>query len=471
MHPSSNNPTRTNRVQASIEACTFNATGVATLARILAGRNEDLYQRFSQQFDAAAFAFLSAGAHNDGNQAIPLNGFYQTWDAARSDTATGDAAQAARRQFRERFLVFAFDVVTMWDRFTGGATLMIHIDGTLSPGMTIAPENLHPHVYYLPTYLSEMPSTGVPLTRIVQRFIEDLGVPVVRCWERAMRARGFPLTMSNSQHRTTVDYASLPLVPSPVSANSTHYVFHGRPPGMINQDRLDAAQDAWNRERSDLMAKQALDATEHQDEIRHLRHQLADRDDQIASLLSAREISPEPMDMSPPRNVPPRTLGSFQDKGKAIADRGPDNSSASTSISTCLSTTRTLIGMPSSTSTGTIAPSSSTIISLARSGSGGSVSASTPQMRAKVLQIPSSPPSPTPGARPGHNPLVVFGPRTTVVLCQHGIASGAHRLLFEIESGYFLEEWTEMVHQLLNVNVAVAVAVAEAILDNSPISG
>jgi hypothetical protein len=118
---------------------------------------------------------------------------------------------------------------TVWDRAFGGSTMILHIDGTTQPNTPVQPEYMKAHVYLPPSFIAENPHTHNTIARLVQTFIEEVGVPTIARWKRAATALGWKLLQPGRP--TAPNSSSLPLIPS---SASSHYVFPGRPYGSLN---------------------------------------------------------------------------------------------------------------------------------------------------------------------------------------------------------------------------------------------
>ncbi|KAJ2985348.1 hypothetical protein NUW54_g10180 [Trametes sanguinea] len=57
----------------------------------------DLYLEHQKRFGAADVAFLVAGAHSNGNHAIPPNGFHPAWYEARETSGSDPTSRSAQR--------------------------------------------------------------------------------------------------------------------------------------------------------------------------------------------------------------------------------------------------------------------------------------------------------------------------------------------------------------------------------------
>lgn len=107
--------------------------------------------------------------------------------------------------------------------------MILHVEGSLTPGAPPLPEYLKADVYLPPTFVDEHPDSHKAIAAIVQSFIEVVGVPTVKRWTRAGRNRGWSLSQ---QLRYTPAPHVVPhgLIPIPATGTS-RYQFFGRPYG------------------------------------------------------------------------------------------------------------------------------------------------------------------------------------------------------------------------------------------------
>ena len=108
--------------------------------------------------------------------------------------------------------------------------MVLHVDGTTPPGTPPRPENLKAHVYFPPNLLNEFKDSHESIAHIVQSFIENIGVPTVMRWRRAVTSLGWKLRDQSESTRTPLH---LPLIPDATFPSSAHYVFTGRPYGSF----------------------------------------------------------------------------------------------------------------------------------------------------------------------------------------------------------------------------------------------
>ncbi|KAJ7816303.1 hypothetical protein B0H14DRAFT_3148674 [Mycena olivaceomarginata] len=120
--------------------------------------------RFSTRFRAADIAFLATGASSDGKHIPPTGGFHPDFDEFYA--ATPEDGNAMRKAFRSELETLLHDLATVWDRTTGGTTVILHADGTVAPQTKIVPECLRASVYIPPLHFP--PSTGISMSRTMK---------------------------------------------------------------------------------------------------------------------------------------------------------------------------------------------------------------------------------------------------------------------------------------------------------------
>lgn len=88
-------------------------------------------------------------------------------------------------------MLMIFSQVTAWDRAWGGMTAMLHIEG-FQPDlkMAAAPENIRCRVYFPPRLLKELPDVDWHLAKLVQQYIEGLGMVFVQLTKDAFAQNG-----------------------------------------------------------------------------------------------------------------------------------------------------------------------------------------------------------------------------------------------------------------------------------------
>jgi hypothetical protein len=108
--------------------------------------------------------------------------------------------------------------------------MILHVDGSTVPGAPLEPEYIKTDVYLPPNLVNEFPQTHPTIARIVQQFIEGIGLPTISRWKEAARSVGWSLTQSGHVNTPPADNAAL--IPSQ-SSRSAHYIFRGRRRGTL----------------------------------------------------------------------------------------------------------------------------------------------------------------------------------------------------------------------------------------------
>ncbi|KAG1727167.1 uncharacterized protein EDB91DRAFT_1086508 [Suillus paluster] len=171
-----------------------------------------------------------------------ITGSEPRWTSALlSLQAHGFPQRCSRITHTDNILNCIFDLCTILDRLTGGSTIVLHHLGATSPNADVVPESLKAEVYINPRVLAERQELHPVLAQITQTFIANYAAPLAHAFaETHSRKWG----KSNAQQTPSKGKATpskgkekidtiLPLVPSPVSPNSAHFVFHGRPAGSL----------------------------------------------------------------------------------------------------------------------------------------------------------------------------------------------------------------------------------------------
>ncbi|KAJ6550350.1 hypothetical protein B0H10DRAFT_2242738 [Mycena sp. CBHHK59/15] len=186
-----------------------------------------------KQFLAADVAWFAGGASTDGNHIPAPDSYFHEFDDLRQMLPTGTIGNEARRALHERMQHVVFDLATLWDRAFGGSTMIMHIEGTTVPNTPVHPQFLRCAAYLPPSFVANNPASHGPIARIVQTFIEAVGVPTVNKWRSNGNRRGWPLNQPGPGAHPNP--ASTTLIPQPSSPASAHYKFHGRPIGVLDE--------------------------------------------------------------------------------------------------------------------------------------------------------------------------------------------------------------------------------------------
>ncbi|TFK78297.1 hypothetical protein K466DRAFT_607125 [Polyporus arcularius HHB13444] len=254
----------------------------------------EVYQQFKHRFDTADLAWLVAGAHKDGKHFINPDQFHPMWAKARLVRANGkDAIYQARREFRDKLRDLVWDALTVLDRISGGASILIHSPGTVEPGHPLELPFLKFDVY-VPQFIGqENPLVDRPLASIVQTFAQEVALPVTRRWRRAFEK----LNLKLAEVDTSIEPPShLPFMPDP-KPRTTLYRCHGRSVGELEdmlrlaadtatpRDRDGPARRSGAREVADGVRDKTDDvAASLRAEIAHLQALITEKDGEIAHL-------------------------------------------------------------------------------------------------------------------------------------------------------------------------------------------
>ena len=176
----------------------------------------------------------------------------------------------------------------MYDRLTGGTTIIISSGGTTIPGSPTRPEYLKASVYLPPAFVTHHPDLHSHIIDIVQHYIETVGVRTVATWtQRARRDLGYSLTqVGNLQQNHHIN-----AIPTP-DYNSAHYMFLGQPYRLTEdpsasslQSRSQATstdpyEDAFGKDPDDS----ALEIIDLQEENNNLREHIHNLQQKICEL-------------------------------------------------------------------------------------------------------------------------------------------------------------------------------------------
>ena len=72
---------------------------------------------------------------------------------------------------------------TLWDCTFGGATLIIHVEGTTRPNAPRWPEYIKSDIYFPGYLIEEEPQLSPIISKLVQKYIVDISMPVIEQWE------------------------------------------------------------------------------------------------------------------------------------------------------------------------------------------------------------------------------------------------------------------------------------------------
>ncbi|KAI0366875.1 hypothetical protein BV20DRAFT_1055212 [Pilatotrama ljubarskyi] len=248
----------------SLDHLRYNQIGLQTLCRFLG--DGPLYKRYKTRFDTADVAWFVAGAHQDDSHNVEPSTFHQAWhDGRLVSTAVASTpleVWRVRRDMRDKLKDLVLDATTMLDRLTGGASLWLHVDGTVRPNQPIEVSSLKIDAYVPPHLLREIPGIERPVAQIVQQFAETIGLLATERWVEAFLKTGqsLPERMANPPppSQDNANHTPAPLI-CPPRRGSTHYVFQGRRPGELEQVLQGPAGNEANDRGGPPRASQSVD--------------------------------------------------------------------------------------------------------------------------------------------------------------------------------------------------------------------
>ena len=122
----------------------------------------------------------------------------------------------------------------MYDRLTGGTTMIISTSGTTIPGSPMRPEFLKASVYLPPAFVAHNPDLHNSIIDIVQQYIETVGVRTATMWtQRARRDLNYSLSLKGNPYKN----ANFNAIPKP-ELNSAHYTFLGQPYRIVQDPSI-----------------------------------------------------------------------------------------------------------------------------------------------------------------------------------------------------------------------------------------
>ncbi|KAH7904703.1 hypothetical protein BJ138DRAFT_979490, partial [Hygrophoropsis aurantiaca] len=195
-------------------------------------------------------ALISCLAHNlsDGDH---LQGFPSLHPFAIDHYRTGKskhgkgsqtqqlAGWRERTEYIEAIRRGLHDQCTLYDRLTGGTTILLQHPGATEPGIINLPENLKSDVYLNPRMLAAHPELHQTAAEIIQLFLERWASANVEDFRSARRALNWKPALSEmvapNNQQAVVNYYAQPLIPEPIDPSSAHFVIKGRPSGVLQE--------------------------------------------------------------------------------------------------------------------------------------------------------------------------------------------------------------------------------------------
>ncbi|TFY55867.1 hypothetical protein EVJ58_g7980 [Rhodofomes roseus] len=168
--------------------CDVNPIGLQSIKEYL--NHDGVSFEHPVRFNSSALAFLIAGAHNNGKHRLKKDAFHPDYAISRKGALT----TMDNYNLRCQLILLAYNALTMLDHLSGGATPAI--------------------------------------ARLVQKFFEDISMPVVMRWSRAAAQQGWDFKEGPTPIR--VSLTNHPVFPESNGASS-HYSFWGRPEGQLEK--------------------------------------------------------------------------------------------------------------------------------------------------------------------------------------------------------------------------------------------
>ena len=178
----------------------YNQRGLQDLRQHLGVLPHGMYNTHRPSFDAADIAWIATtlGLASSTNP-ITHDHFPPELITLREGMPKGNPGATTRALMRSCVQKLVFDVVSivlfiiyhchivnhlhfkaaLWDRAYGGATLVIHVEGATCPNSLHLPEYMKADVYFPRHLINEDPHYSPVLSRMVQEYIVDIGLPVV----------------------------------------------------------------------------------------------------------------------------------------------------------------------------------------------------------------------------------------------------------------------------------------------------
>ncbi|KAJ7763551.1 hypothetical protein DFH07DRAFT_956360 [Mycena maculata] len=292
----------------------FTPLGVYDLHRHLGvyAHSPEIWNTYHLRFKKSRIAWLASGVSTD-NQHHPSDpGFFPELKALRDSLPIAEkGGYAPRQEFVNNVREILFDVATILDRIIGSTTLILHSEGITRPRTPARPEFLSSTVYIPPAFLAANPEAHMDIARIVQAYIETVGVLTVNAWTTNTMRQRWPLNSHSTSSIPTANYIRPGLIiPDPKQVGSSVYIFRGRPAGSLDAtpaiavappDPVVASPTASGDGREELYSQDALNLIseiEHNHalmmEIQELRGQVTFLEDsliQTQSALASREAA------------------------------------------------------------------------------------------------------------------------------------------------------------------------------------
>lgn len=139
-----------------------------------------------------------------------------------------------------------FVQAALWDRAYGGATLILHVEGTTGPNTPKSPEYIKSDVYFPGYLIQAYPNFSPIISELVQKFIVNIGMSVIEKWEQC--AGKFRTLTQGKGGPIPNPYQSRPMQPEATPRGSSDFVYTGSPPRRVAVDEYGYEVDELSTE-------------------------------------------------------------------------------------------------------------------------------------------------------------------------------------------------------------------------------
>ncbi|KAH9918800.1 uncharacterized protein B0H18DRAFT_1122876 [Fomitopsis serialis] len=187
--------------------------------------------------------------HKDGKHVPPHGEFHKLFFTAREHNTSDSEGYVEKMAFRIMFEEIVYDVLTAWDRFTGGATVMMHVNANVPPNTVLHVQNVKIHAYIPPPLVIEDRQARYSIARMAQEFAKEIGIPAIRQFHSAYNTsiKSYALIehpegpFASTPHHGVRSASRTPLIPPPLH-KMTQYMFYGCPDGEV-EDMITAEEE------------------------------------------------------------------------------------------------------------------------------------------------------------------------------------------------------------------------------------
>ena len=134
--------------------------------------------------------------------------------------------------------------------------LILHVEGATHPNAPRLPKYIKSDVYFPGYLIEEDPRFSSVISDLVQKFIVDIGIPVIQRWEQC--ARSIWSLTQGADGRIPPPYALQPVQPEAIPRGSSTFVYNGRksstdPPCSLIEDDEEYKEDPITQSMVDIV--------------------------------------------------------------------------------------------------------------------------------------------------------------------------------------------------------------------------